>query len=97
MTSRVEEAIEFFKELGNSANQNSAVTIYLFQRTFQFSFYRFSQGAVVASYSHRRDRGGIITLLADRGGELYGWTGDEWNQITSDDECQEYRDPIATQ
>ena len=90
--SRVREAIGFFKRLGESAHRQSTVTIYLFRRTFQLSFYRFSHGAVIASYSHRRERGGIITLLADRGGELYRWTGDEWNHITSDADCQEYND-----
>ncbi|MCY4485093.1 MAG: hypothetical protein OXC12_19660 [Spirochaetaceae bacterium] len=94
---RVTEAIEFFKALGRNAHQQSRVTIYLFQRTFQFSFYRFSQGAVIASYSHRRDRGGIITLVADRGGDLYRWAGDEWDQITSDSECQEYSGPTTPQ
>ena len=88
MISRVTEAIDFFKRLGESANQESTVTIYLFQRTFQLSFYQFSQRTVIASYSHRRERGGIITLLADRGGELYKWAGDEWDQITSDAECK---------
>ena len=83
MRSRVGEAIGFFEELGKATHRNSAVTVYLFKRTLQLSFYRFSQGAVVASYSHRRERGGIITLLADRGGDLYKWTGDEWNQITT--------------
>ena len=97
MTELVNEAIDFFITLGKNAHQRSKVTIYLFQRTFQFSFYRFSQGAVIASYSHRRDRGGIITVLADRGGDLYRWAGDEWNQITSDMECQEYRGPTAAQ
>ena len=42
----------------------------------------------VASYSHRRERGGIITLLADRGGDLYEWTGDEWDQITKGEEVR---------
>ena len=88
MRSRVSEAIEFFKELGKSANEKSTVAIFLFNRTFQLSFYRFSQGAIVASYSHRRERGGIITLLADRGGDLYEWTGDEWDQITKGEEVR---------
>lgn len=97
MRKRVYEAIDFFKGLSEIADQNSSVAIYLFRRTFQLSFYRFSQGAIVASYSHRRERGGIITLLADRGGDLYKWTGDEWDQIMNDVDCQEYRDPIAAQ
>ena len=63
MSELVREAIRFFTTLGENAHQRSSVTIYLFQRTLQFSFYRFSQGAVIASYSHRRERGGIITLL----------------------------------
>lgn len=97
MAERVKEAIEFFTALRKNAHQQSKVTIYLFQRTFQFSFYQFSQGAVVASYSHRRERGGIITLLADRGGDLYRWTGDEWNQVTKDADCQEYSDTVSDQ
>ena len=83
------EAIDLFKYLERMAHKNSKVRVYLFQRTIQFSFYRFNRRAVFATYNHRRDRGNIVTLLADRGGEMYEWIGDEWDKITSSTDVRE--------
>lgn len=77
---RVDEAIQFFTALGERAHANSTVRVYLFPRTLQFSFYRFNRRAVFASYKHRPGRGSIVTLLADRGGELYSWIDEEWRE-----------------
>ena len=86
---RIMEAIAFFVDLRAQAHQRSEVKIYLVAQTLQFSFYQFNRRVVFASYKHRPGRGSIITLLADRGGELYSWISDEWDGIAGGEKVRE--------
>ena len=81
---RIREAVQFFQELAENAHNESIVRLYLWPRTLQFSFYRFNTRAVFASYRHPHGRGGVITLLAERDGELYSWISKEWDGMTAD-------------
>ena len=82
VTKRIREAFEYFRGLGNHAQR--VVRVYYLQRAPQFTFYRFNNRAVFASYRHRPGRGTILTLVANRGGEFYEWIRDEWYGITRD-------------
>jgi hypothetical protein len=79
---RIEEAAADFKALGKAAK--GTLTIYSYKRAPHFTFYRFNNRVVFASYRHRPGRGPILTLVGDRGGELYDWIRDEWYGITDD-------------
>lgn len=77
---RIEEAFEFFKELDQAAT--GTVRVYYCTRTPHFTFYRFNNRVVFATYRHRPGRGPILTFVANRGGEFYDWIRDEWYGIT---------------
>jgi hypothetical protein len=79
---RIREAFEYFRGLGD--HTQGIVRIYYLARAPQFTFYRFNNRAVFASYRHRPGRGTILTLVANRGGEFYEWVRDEWYGITRD-------------
>lgn len=79
---RIIDATEFFKRLGTNAR--GVVRIYYHVRAPQFTFYRFNNRAVFATYRHRPGRGPILTLVSKRGGEFYEWIRDEWYGITRD-------------
>lgn len=82
----IREARAFFEALGGKAHENSTVAVYLLPRAPLFTFYLFSSRGVFATYRHRRGRGPIVTLLAERGGELYAWLEEEWQGIAGDQE-----------
>jgi hypothetical protein len=82
MRRRIEEAFEFFKALGENAG--GEVEIYYCIKAPLFTFYRFNNRVVFATYRHRLGRGPILTLVGNRGGEFYEWVRDEWYGITRD-------------
>ena len=82
----IREARAFFEALGDRAHENSTVAIYLLPRAPLFTFYLFNSRVVFATYRHRPGRGPIVTLLADRGGELYAWLEEEWQGIAGGQE-----------
>lgn len=79
LRSRIDEAENFFRRLGNEGA--GTVRVYRFAKALVFTFYRFNNRAVFATYRHRSERGPIVTMLADRGGELYEWLREEWYGI----------------
>lgn len=79
---KITGATEFFQQLG--AGAHGIVRIYYLARAPHFTFYRFNNRAVFASYRHRPGRGTVLTLVANRGGEFYEWIRDEWYGITRD-------------
>jgi hypothetical protein len=84
LKSRVLDALSFFKNLGDS--KPGSVRVYYIPKSLTFSFYRFNNHAVLASYRHRPNRGSIMTLTAERGGDLYGWIREEWYGIVGNNE-----------
>lgn len=76
---RIREAENFFRRLG--AEAQGTVRVYRFAKALMFTFYRFNNRVVFATYRHRADRGPIVTMLGDRGGELYEWLREEWYGI----------------
>jgi len=79
LQSRVNDALSFFSDLGE--HYPGQVTVYFIPKALTFTFYRFNNHAVIASYRHRPNRGTIMTLTAERGGNLYGWIREEWYGI----------------
>ena len=77
---RIRESATFFQHLGVGAR--GTVRIYYFARAPHFTFYRFNNRVVFASYRHRQARGPVLTLIGGRGGEFYDWIRDEWYGIT---------------
>jgi hypothetical protein len=76
---RINEAAQFFRQLANGAP--GWVRIHFLPRAPHFTFYKFSNRAVFASYRHSPGRGAILTLVAKGGGELYEWIRGEWYGI----------------
>ncbi len=79
VSDRIRETEAFFRRLGDEAQ--GTVRVYRFARAPLFSLYRFNNRAVFAMYRHRPGRGPVVTMLADRGGDLYDWLRDEWYGI----------------
>jgi hypothetical protein len=79
---KIVAAKDFFEMIGQKAQ--GIVRIFYIDRAPHFTFYRFNNRAVYASYRHRPGRGTIMTLIATRGGELYEWIRDEWYGIRRD-------------
>lgn len=77
---RIEEAIQFYRVL--QSRTKGTMRIYLYNRPPLFTFYIFDRRAVFTTYRHSRGRGPILTLMADRGGEMFTWLTEEWNAIT---------------
>ncbi len=84
LKNKIHDAFLFFKNLGD--NTPGEVRIYYIPRALTFSFYRFNNHVVLASYRHRPTRGSIMTLTAERGGDLYGWIREEWYGIVGNNE-----------
>lgn len=76
LAKRIKDATDDFISLARSAK--GSVKVYYCQRAPHFSFYRFNNRVVYASYRHQPGRGAILTLVGNRGGELYEWVRAEW-------------------
>jgi hypothetical protein len=83
LVGRIRDAIEYFDELGREFPDK--VEVILIHRSLVFSFYRFDGMAVLALYKHQGGRGGVPTLLAERGGSLYDFVRDEWDGIVREE------------
>ena len=83
LCSEVKDALSFFSDLGKTCC--GKVTVYFIPKALTFTFYRFNTYVVFASYRHQPDRGTIMTLIAERGGNLYGWIREEWYGIVGSD------------
>ena len=78
----IREAFDFFVTLAEGAR--GVVKIYYLARSPTFTFYRFNNRVVFATYRHQPGRGPILTLVAKRGGEFYDWVRTEWYGITKE-------------
>lgn len=83
LAARIQEAVAFFQDLQSRAN--GVVRVFLYGRAPHYTFYLFDRRAVFTTYRHRPGRGPILTLLADRGGEMYTWLRDECESLVGDE------------
>jgi len=76
---RIDEAVEFFKELG--AEGQGTVEVYLSPRAPLFSVYVFQSAAVLALFNHRAEQGTVITFTMNGEGSIYRYIIDELEAI----------------
>ncbi len=79
---KIEEAIMFFT--AKRTKHPGKVRIYLLGRAPTHTIYRFNNEAVLALYTHRRERTGVPTFLVERGGDLYEFLRSEWYSLTEE-------------
>jgi len=79
LVTKIEEARAFFESL--SVKSAGALRIYYFSRSLVYSSYIFDTKCIFTSYRHRPGRGGVVTILANAGGEFYEWLEQEWHGI----------------
>lgn len=78
MQGRVKQAVADYKALFVSvANPTLDFSVWIHDETPVSSFYRFDRCAVVTLYKHAKGRGSAPTLVAERGGSLYGYVEGE--------------------
>lgn len=74
MADRVLHAIEEYKALFLSPkNTTLDFSIWVHNETPITSFYRFDKCAILTLYKHAKGRGNVPSLIAERGGSLYGY------------------------
>jgi hypothetical protein len=83
---QIREAEEYFKNLRPTAGARGAqIDIWFLPAAPIFTFYRFDQIAILALYSHRRERAPIPTFICEMGGTLYGYIRKEFDAMISQD------------
>lgn len=81
----VRDAENYFKRLRPMPGTTGAqVDIWFLPGTQQFSFYRFDHIAIVALYSHRRERIPVPAIACEDGGTLYDYIRKEFDAMTRD-------------
>lgn len=81
----IAEAVEDFKGLSVSAGVYKAkVEIWFYPGSHQFSFYRFDNVVIMATYSHTRERTPVPTLVCTEGGALYAFLANEFQMLTKE-------------
>jgi len=82
---RIEESVIFFKELNNIAeNEDGSVELWFLPECPVFSFYRFNQFGILATYKHQRGRGNVPTFVFEQGGTLYDFMRQEFEAMIKD-------------
>lgn len=80
------EAEEYFRALRNSALTNGAkVDIWFLPAAPHFSFYRFDRIAIMALYTHRKDRAPVPTFVCEKDGTLYDYIRQEFDAVVKPD------------
>lgn len=80
----IREAVAFFDEL-RALSSDTDVQVWFLPAAHQFSFYIFGPTAVVALYSHRRQRVPVPTLVCEEGGWLYDYVAKEFDAMIGAD------------
>ena len=81
---RVTEAQEYFSRLNEVARTyGSAVDVWALPAAPQFTFYRFDNKAILALYSHRKERTAVPTLVLAKG-NLYEFIKREFDAMIKD-------------
>ncbi|MBN1804384.1 MAG: hypothetical protein JW837_03965 [Sedimentisphaerales bacterium] len=82
---RIEESVKYFKELNDFAeNENGSVEVWFLPECPVFSFYRFNQFGILATYKHQRGRGNVPTFVCEQGGTLYDFMCQEFDAMIKD-------------
>lgn len=80
LQAKIQETIREFRGLANGPGK---VRIYLAKSVPLFTFYRFSNSAVIAFYNHRKGRLSVPTLVCRKEGTLYQYIGEEFAFLAS--------------
>lgn len=75
----IEEAKVDFEQLRSSSG--GSVEVWFLPVAQTFSFYIFDQIAVIALYTHRRERLPVPTLVCDKGGWLHAYVREEFDAM----------------
>ena len=85
LISLIREAEKYFKELQERAGKNGAtVDIWFLPAAPHFTVYRFNRIAIMALYSHRRERIPVPTIVCEMGGTLYEYIRKEFDAMIKD-------------
>lgn len=79
----IQESLADFRDLQSTSG--AEVQLWFLSAAPQFSFYIFDQLAIVALYTHRRQRIPVPTLVCDRGGWLYDYVRKEFDAMVETD------------
>jgi ribosomal protein S24E len=79
---QIEEAITAFQRIGS----NGSVEIYLSKTVPLYTFYLFTNKAVVALYNHRKGRIPVPTLVCDEDGFLFKYVEEEFEDLVGNAE-----------
>lgn len=86
LTELVREAEVYFRNLRSSAGARGAqVDIWFLPAAPHFSFYRFDRTAIMALYTHRRERAPVPTFVCEMGGTLYDYIRKEFDAMIRPD------------
>ena len=78
---RTEEAVSAF--VGLNGPGRGMLSVYAFSRPIVFTCYRFDMHAVLTTYRHQSEKGPIITMVGEHGGDMYAFVKDELDWIMS--------------
>jgi hypothetical protein len=80
---RIREAAGHFLSFKNLPDCKAEITVWFYPFAPTYTLYRFDDSAVVALYSHRSMRGGVVTLLI-KGGIVASYMQDEFKYLLDD-------------
>ena len=82
----IQDAENQFRSLQSTAGAKGAqIDIWFLPATPQFTFYRFDRTAILALYSHRKERAPIPTFVCEMGGTLYDYVRKEFEAMICSD------------
>ena len=67
LSARIDEAARYFLSLKSQPDCKAEIQVWFYSFAPIYTLYAFDDSAVVTLYSHRNTRGGVVTLLVNRG------------------------------
>jgi len=81
----IKEAEADFRSLRPTEDsKGTSVSLWFLPYAPQFTFYRFDSTAVLALYTHRRERIGVPTFIVEKGGSLYHFIKEDFKSMVKD-------------
>lgn len=81
----IKEADGYFRKLAPSDKKGADINIWYLPAAPTFSFYRVDQMALLALYTHRKDRAPVPTFVCEMGGTLYDYIRQEFEAMISEE------------
>lgn len=80
----IKEAKEFFRRLRPVGGKGAQIYVWYLPAAPTFSFYRIDKKAILALYTHRKERAPVPTFVCEMGGTLYDYIRKEFDAMISD-------------